>query len=62
MFSCAQRCSLCTRTKIGDVTVILCEGRMVGGDAAFKLRDEVKRQKRGPGCSLGIGVSRMGMF
>ena len=33
------------REKIGDVTVILCEGRMVGGDAAFKLRDEVKRQR-----------------
>jgi anti-anti-sigma regulatory factor len=34
------------KEKIGDVTVILCEGRMVGGDAAFKLRDEVKRQKK----------------
>jgi anti-anti-sigma regulatory factor len=33
------------KEKIGDVTVILCEGRMVGGDAAFKLRDEVKRQR-----------------
>ena len=33
------------KEKIGDVTVILCEGRMVDGDAAFKLRDEVKRQK-----------------
>jgi anti-anti-sigma regulatory factor len=33
------------KEKIGDVTVILCEGRMVGGDAAFKLRDAVKRQR-----------------
>jgi anti-anti-sigma regulatory factor len=33
------------KEKIGDVTVILCEGRMVGGDAAFKLRDVVKRQR-----------------
>jgi anti-anti-sigma regulatory factor len=33
------------KEKIGDVTVILCEGRMVGDDAAFKLRDEVKRQR-----------------
>jgi anti-anti-sigma regulatory factor len=31
--------------KIGDVAVILCEGRMVGSDAAFKLRDEVRRQR-----------------
>jgi anti-anti-sigma regulatory factor len=31
--------------KIGDVTVIQCEGRMMGSDAAFKLRDEVRRQK-----------------
>ena len=36
---------MCTRKRLGDVTVILCEGRMVGGDAAFKLRDEVKRQR-----------------
>jgi anti-anti-sigma regulatory factor len=33
------------KEKIGDVTVVLCEGRMVGGDAAFKLRDVVKRQR-----------------
>ena len=33
------------KEKIGDVSVILCEGRMVGEDAAFKLRDEVKRQR-----------------
>jgi anti-anti-sigma regulatory factor len=32
------------KEKIGDVSVILCEGRMFGEDAAFKLRDEVKRQ------------------
>jgi anti-anti-sigma regulatory factor len=31
--------------KIGDVAVIRCEGRMIGSDAAFKLRDEVRRQK-----------------
>jgi anti-anti-sigma regulatory factor len=31
--------------KIGDVAVILCEGRMVGSDAAFRLRDEVRRQR-----------------
>jgi anti-anti-sigma regulatory factor len=31
--------------KIGDVAVILCEGRMIGSDAAFKLRDEVRRQR-----------------
>ncbi len=31
--------------KIGDVSVIRCEGRMIGSDAAFKLRDEVRRQK-----------------
>ena len=30
--------------KIGDVAVILCEGRMIGNDAAFRLRDEVTRQ------------------
>jgi len=30
--------------KIGEVTVILCEGRMVGSDAALRLRDEVTRQ------------------
>src|SRR5271169_3336053 len=30
--------------KIGDVAVILCEGRMIGSDAAFRLRDEVRRQ------------------
>jgi anti-anti-sigma regulatory factor len=31
--------------KIGDVAIVLCEGRMVGSDAAFKLRDEVRRQR-----------------
>ena len=31
--------------KIGDVAVILCEGRVIGSDAAFKLRDEVRRQR-----------------
>jgi anti-anti-sigma regulatory factor len=31
--------------KIGDGAVILCTGRMVGSDAAFKLRDEVRRQR-----------------
>jgi hypothetical protein len=31
--------------KIGDVAVILCEGRMIGSDAAFRLRDEVGRQR-----------------
>jgi len=31
--------------KIGDVSVIRCEGRMIGSDAAFKVRDEVRRQK-----------------
>lgn len=30
---------------IGDVAVILCEGRVIGSDAAFKLRDEVRRQR-----------------
>jgi len=34
-----------TMEKIGDVAVILCRGRMIGSDAAFKLRDEVRRQK-----------------
>jgi len=29
--------------KIGDVAVILCEGRMISRDAAFRLRDEVER-------------------
>ena len=32
------------KEKIGDVSFILCKGRMVGGDAAFKLGDEVRRQ------------------
>ena len=31
--------------KIGDVAIIRCEGRMIGSDAAFKLRDEVRRQR-----------------
>jgi anti-anti-sigma regulatory factor len=31
--------------KISDVSVIQCEGRMIGSDAAFKVRDEVRRQK-----------------
>jgi anti-anti-sigma regulatory factor len=33
------------KEKIGDVSVILCEGRMFGEDAAFTLRDQVKRQR-----------------
>jgi hypothetical protein len=32
------------KEKIGDVSVVLCKGRMVGCDAAFKLGAEVKRQ------------------
>jgi anti-anti-sigma regulatory factor len=32
------------REKIGDVSVIICKGRMAGCDAALKLRDEVRRQ------------------
>jgi len=31
--------------KIGDVAIIRCEGRMIGSDAAFKLRDEVREQR-----------------
>lgn len=31
--------------KIGDMAVIRCEGRMIGSDAAFRLRDEVGRQE-----------------
>jgi anti-anti-sigma regulatory factor len=31
--------------KIGEVAVIRCEGRMIGSDAAFKLRDEVRGQR-----------------
>jgi anti-anti-sigma regulatory factor len=31
--------------KIGDVAAILREGRMISSDAAFKLRDEVRRQR-----------------
>jgi anti-anti-sigma regulatory factor len=31
--------------KIGVVAVILCEGKMIGSDAAFRLRDEVRRQR-----------------
>jgi anti-anti-sigma regulatory factor len=31
--------------KIGDVAVILCEGRMVRSDAVFKLRDTITQQK-----------------
>ena len=31
--------------KIGDAAVVLCEGRMIGSDVAFKLRDEVRRQR-----------------
>jgi anti-anti-sigma regulatory factor len=30
--------------KIGDVTVVQCEGRIVRSDAAFKLRDAVTQQ------------------
>jgi anti-anti-sigma regulatory factor len=33
------------KEKIGDVSVILCKGRMVGGGAAFELGEEVKRQR-----------------
>jgi anti-anti-sigma regulatory factor len=33
------------KEKIGDVSVILCKGRMAGGEAALKLRDEVRRQE-----------------
>jgi anti-anti-sigma regulatory factor len=33
------------KEKIGDVAVILCKGKMVGGDAAFELGEEVKRQE-----------------
>ena len=33
------------KEKIGDVSVISCKGRMVGGDAALELRDEVRRQE-----------------
>jgi anti-anti-sigma regulatory factor len=32
------------KEKIGDVSVILCKGRMVGGNAAFKLGEAVKRE------------------
>ena len=32
------------KRKIGDVSVIVCKGRMVGDDAAFKLGDAVRRQ------------------
>jgi anti-anti-sigma regulatory factor len=32
------------REKIGDVSVIICKGRLVGGDAAFKLGEEIRRQ------------------
>lgn len=31
---------------IGDMAVIRCEGRMIGSDAAFRLRDEVERQRK----------------
>lgn len=31
--------------KMGHVAVILCKGRMIGSEAAFKLRDQVKRQE-----------------
>jgi anti-anti-sigma regulatory factor len=31
--------------KIGDVAVIHCEGRMIGNEAAFRLRDEVRGQR-----------------
>jgi anti-anti-sigma regulatory factor len=31
--------------KIGEVAVILCEGRMVSSDAVFKLRDTITQQK-----------------
>lgn len=33
------------KEKIGDVSVILCKGRMVDGDAALELWDEVRRQE-----------------
>jgi anti-anti-sigma regulatory factor len=31
--------------KIGDVAIIRCEGRMIGSDAVFKLRDEARGQR-----------------
>jgi anti-anti-sigma factor len=31
--------------KIGDVAVVVCQGRIVQSDAAFKLRDEVIKQE-----------------
>ena len=31
--------------KIGEVAVIMCEGRMVNSDAVFKLRDTITQQK-----------------
>ena len=31
--------------RIGDVSVVRCEGRMIGSEAAFKLRDDVRRQR-----------------
>jgi anti-anti-sigma regulatory factor len=40
-----ERMFVVHKEKIGDVSVILCKGKMVGGDAAFKLGEEVKRQK-----------------
>ncbi len=46
--------------KIGDVAVILCEGRMIGSDAAFRLRDEVGRQ-RGSNVVL-LDLSELGFM
>ena len=40
--------------KIGDVSVIQCEGRMIGSDAAFKLRDEVRRQRESKSVVLDL--------
>lgn len=34
-----------TVEKIGDVTVVHCEGRVVHSDAVFKLRDVVRQQR-----------------
>ena len=47
--------------KIGDVSVVRCEGRMIGGDAAFKLRDEVRRQRHSNSVVLDLSeLSFMG--
>jgi anti-anti-sigma regulatory factor len=47
--------------KIGEVSVIRCEGRMIGSDAAFKLRDEVRRQRESKSVLLDLSeLSFMG--